>query len=173
MSLDSELDSFKELFKRQVAEQSSSALRWVSVESIDWGAKTMVCTDSEGLKYENILLGLGAKMVKPAPGSDCLIAIIEGDVTSGVLLYAESAELDERNGGTLGGLIIIAQLVEKINQLVGEINAINAVFNTHIHTTTATISATANVGVISPPTSNGADVTEFNKDDFEDTTITH
>lgn len=73
--------------------------------------------------------------------------------------------------GTLtnyGGLIIIEELTKKLNDLVSEVNSLKTYINTHIHTSAAAGSPTT------PPTTPSTQTfNQFNKNDFENTTITH
>jgi hypothetical protein len=64
------------------------------------------------------------------------------------------------NGGGLDGLVKINELTQKLNDLV-------QAFNTHIHTTTATI-GTGPVGSISAPTQTAQN---FSKSDYENNKI--
>ena len=75
------------------------------------------------------------------------------------------------NGGNLGGLVKIQELTDKLNNLVQEINAIKTKFNTHTHSVETT--APAGTWTTKPTTSSASDVSDFNKSDYEDTTIKH
>lgn len=75
------------------------------------------------------------------------------------------------NGGNLNGLVIIQDLTDKLNNLVSEFNAFVKVFNSHIHTTTATIGPGTIPGVLSAPTASASDASNFSKDDYENTKI--
>jgi len=77
------------------------------------------------------------------------------------------------NDGSNNGLIKITELTEKLNNLVSEINSLKDIFNSHIHTTTATIGATAVPGVIAPTTTTGSGVSNFSKDDYENENVKH
>ncbi len=57
------------------------------------------------------------------------------------------------NDGTNKGLVILANLVQKINQLENSLNGLIAVYNTHTHITTATVAATPTPGILAPTTS--------------------
>jgi hypothetical protein len=67
------------------------------------------------------------------------------------------------NGGKFDGLVKIKELTQKLNDLTNK-------FNSHIHATTATIGASAAVGVISATTSQAQ---AFDKSDYEDIKIKH
>lgn len=71
------------------------------------------------------------------------------------------------NGGENLGLINIADLTSKLNELVGTVNALIQKHNLHVH-------ICASPGSPSKPTDTPAETAEqFNKDDYEDTKVTH
>ncbi len=74
------------------------------------------------------------------------------------------------NGGGLDGLIVIQKLTDKLNELTQTVNDLITKYNSHIHTTTATV-AIGPVGVISPTTSTATAAKQFNKSDYENTKI--
>jgi len=55
----------------------------------------------------------------------------------------------EFNGGTLGGLAVVASLAQKYNDLKAAFESFKSNYNSHIHTTTATVGATPTPGIIS------------------------
>lgn len=75
------------------------------------------------------------------------------------------------NGGYNNGLVKIKELTDKLNNLAKEINAIKNKFNAHTHS----VETTAPVGtwITKPTTNSAADVSGFNKTDYEDTNIKH
>lgn len=85
-------------------------------------------------------------------------------------------DLTQVNGGENGGLINIQPLIDKINQLENALNSHIAIFNSHIHITTATVAATPTPGIIAPTTPGDATNTIAPitlKSDLEDTKFTH
>lgn len=92
MSLRDELDIFGQLFNRHLNDSMKATLRWVSPTEVDWDAQTMTAVDGDGLEFYDVLLGVGTTAVKPVIGTDCLIAIIEGDEATAFMLYADEAE---------------------------------------------------------------------------------
>jgi len=92
MSLKDELDQFGQLFKRRLNDSQKATLRWVAPTAVDWEAQTMTAVDGDGLEFFGVLLGVGTTAVKPVVGTDCLIAIVEGDEATAFLLYADEAE---------------------------------------------------------------------------------
>lgn len=61
------------------------------------------------------------------------------------------------NGGSNGSFIVIQSLVDRLNAIEDAHNGLVTTFNSHFHTTTATISASPVVGVITPPTASSTD----------------
>lgn len=75
------------------------------------------------------------------------------------------------NGGELDGLVVIQKLTDKLNDLKDTVNDLINKYNSHIHTTTATVGSSAAVGVISPTTSSATPAKPFSKADYENTKI--
>lgn len=92
MSLKSALDEFGGVFKNRLNSSAKASLRWVKVTAIDWNNLTMDAIDSDGLEYFDILLGVDSQAVKPKQETDCLIAIVENDEATSVLLSADEVE---------------------------------------------------------------------------------
>lgn len=102
MSLQGELDKFGQLFKQHLNGTMKATIRWVTADKVDWENQTMDASDGEGLEFFDVLLGVGTTAVKPIPGTDCLIAIIEGDDATSVLIYADEVEeVYLKSGGTI------------------------------------------------------------------------
>lgn len=74
------------------------------------------------------------------------------------------------NGGGLDGLVVIQKLTDKLNELKDTVNDLITKYNSHIHTTTATV-GTGPVGVISPTTSTATAAKAFVKSDYENIKI--
>lgn len=126
MTYKSELDRFGQLFKQNLNETVKATLRWVTCTVVDWEAQTMTATDSDELPYNEVLLGVGAVVVKPVLNTDCLIAIIEGDESTAFLLYADEAELTQFNGGENGGLALAQKIATNQESIKNYVEAINA-----------------------------------------------
>lgn len=73
------------------------------------------------------------------------------------------------NGGALGGLINIATLTEKLNDLRDDFNALVSSYNTHTHTGVTTGMGTSGFKA----QSDVDDADEFIQGDYEDTNVTH
>jgi hypothetical protein len=124
MSLKDELDQFHGLFKQHLNGTKQAALRWVTATEIDWNEKTMTAEDSDGLPYYDVLLGVSNVKVKPKPGTDCLIAILEGNEATAFLLYADEADLVEYNDGNNGGLANVPELKGQLEKMTTRIDGI-------------------------------------------------
>ena len=72
------------------------------------------------------------------------------------------------NGGDFKGLIKIEELTEKLNDLKDTVNDLIQKFNTHVHPG-VTIGAQATQATLTTQD----DAEDFDKDDYEDTKITH
>ncbi len=124
MTLKSELDEFAGLFKQHLRGAVKATLRWVDAESVDWENRTMTATDEDDLPYYDVLLGVGMMAVKPVKGTECLIAILEGDEATAFLLYANEAELIEFNQGLNGGVANTPELKMQLEKLTARVDGI-------------------------------------------------
>lgn len=138
---------------------AKAQLRFVECTAVNWKGKTMDAKGADDdVPYLDIFLGLGSVYVKPAVGSNCLIAMVDGESTAAFLLATEKADMVEVesrvvfNGGRNGELVKIEALTATMNKLV-------TAFNTHTHPSN---------GV--PPVKPAS---MFNKSDYADTKITH
>lgn len=158
-----------------------AVLKWAEVVKVDEDEKTMdVKVLSDELEMYDVQLGTGSVVLYPKVGTMCLVGLIEGLDTDGILISA--TEIDKMevtagteillNGGENGGLINIEALTDKINALVDS-------FNNHTH-----MLASGTVAVTGSPSaqSNPAPITvpaiqqkaqKLNKDDYEDIKVKH
>lgn len=103
-------------------------------------------------------------VVVPKVGSAVLIAdLSEGTRRDLVIVKYTEVESITINGGNLGGLVNIASLTEKLNDLVDK-------FNNHTHSVSTKGTATAQAGTAAA-TLNQAN--PFNENDYEDEKIKH
>lgn len=70
---------------------------------------------------------------------------------NGSMIEVENDGTVYLNGSNFGSLIKIAELVNRMNSIESAVDGLVSDFNSHIHTTTATI-GTGPAGVITPPT---------------------
>ena len=157
-----------------------------TVDEVDESARTCTCTPiNDGAQLFNVTLQAARSASTgfvqiPAANSHVVVTFLS-KYTAFVSLCVEVDKVllncDEitLNDGDNGGLIIIADLVNKINALEDAHNGLVQSFNLHTHNTTATISASAVVGVITPTTSQNSDIIAptTTVQDIENTKITH
>src|ERR1035437_5224092 len=122
MSLQTEADEFAMLFKRHLNGSMQAHIRWVTCQSVDWDAKTMIAVGiSDDLEYYDISLGFGSLIVKPTLNTDCLIAILEGQESVTWVLHASEVDAMVFNGGENDGLTNTTELktqLDKTNELL-------------------------------------------------------
>ena len=82
-------------------------LRWVTVDTVD---------KDNG--------GMGALCIYPKPGTTCLVGIVEGQETDAFLISANEVDEIVLNGGTLGGLVKVGELTERLNLIEKDINSL-------------------------------------------------
>ena len=157
-----------------------------TVDEVDESARTCTCTPiNDGAQLFNVTLqaarSASTGLVQiPKVNSQVVVTFLSKD-TAFVSLFVEVDKVllncDEitLNDGGNGGLIIIADLISKINALENAHNGLVQSFNLHTHVTTATISASAVVGVITPTTSQNTDIIAptTTAQDIENTKVTH
>jgi len=146
MSLKDELDTFYGLFKKHLNGANKATLQWVTCKSVNWGEGTMIAVDDEGLAFNDIMLGHGSMMVKPAIESDCLIGIVHGHEEMTFLISAESIDEVIYNGGDNGGLINIATLQENISSIKQFVEAINSALPTALNAIGSGAAASGSAG---------------------------
>ena len=171
MSLRDELDIFGQLFNRHLNDSMKATLRWVIPTEVDWDAQTMIAVDGDGLEFYDVLLGVGTTAVKPVKGTDCLIAIIEGDEATAFMLYADEAELIQFNGGDNGGLTIVPELKKQLDKMTARIDGIVDAINDQSVVATPQDGGTALLSLLRAQIAKIQDKEKF--DDIEDTKITH
>lgn len=102
-------------------------------------------------------------LIVPKVNTAVVVGSLSNDLSLLVVLAVDEVESITINGGKLGGLINIESLTQKINELV-------RTFNNHTHQVSTTGSATAQTGTAAAVTSKAS---ELNKQDYEDTKVTH
>jgi len=169
MTLKNELDRFSQLFKGHLNGSMKATLRWVSATEVDWPSTgsgdepTMTAVDGDGLEFFDVLLGVGTTAVKPVVGTDCLIAIVEGDEATAFLLFADEAELIVFNGGDNGGLIKILPTIAWMQKVNSDLQTLKTLLQTSpVAGNGALLAITFNPQTSAPEQS-----------DFEDEKITH
>ena len=117
MTMKAALDDFGQLLKNRLNGNVKATIRWVKVTEVDWSEQAMTAVDGDGLEFFNVLLGVGTTAIKPVVGTDCLIAIVEGDEATAFLLFADEAELIQFNGGENGGIVKISPTIAWMNKV--------------------------------------------------------
>ena len=157
------MDKYRELIQRlqAIADKAQKTVMYQgTVQSVE--GKT--CTVRFGslvipgvrirasLKDEN-----GELLVTPAVGSEVIAGTLHGDLNSLVVMACDKAQSITINGGSLGGLVNIGALTEKLNDLV-------TAFNAHTHPCPN--------GTTSPVLTE-QQASMFSKGDYEDTRVKH
>lgn len=107
-------------------------------------------------------------LIVPKAGTAVVVGSLSGDLSDLVVLLVDEVDRIELHGAKLGGLVNIGPLIEGMNAIV-------QAFNSHTHqvavgaVVTPGGNNTAPVQVPAP----GRPLDEFDRKDFEDTTIQH
>lgn len=79
------------------------------------------------------------------------------------------------NGGNNGGLVVVSDLVSRLNEIENSHNGLVLTFNTHLHTVSTAGTPVAHTGTAAPPTTSSSDTIApitFSTD-FENTDVNH
>lgn len=130
----------------------------------------------QGLEHKNVRLvsgfsqSLTTMVIKPAVGSTVLVAdLSNGKMRDLIVLMIEKAETVTFNGGELGGLIKIEELVTKLNTLEKDLNSLKTAFKGW---TPAPQDGGAALKTAVTTWANQS-ITETAKSDLEDETVKH
>lgn len=129
MSVESLANDFIVLFKRHLNGNSKAQIRMVVCQSVDWENRTMTAVDENALPYYNVALGLGAVMIKPTQGSECIISILDGEDSVAWLIHADEADEIVFRDGNNGGLTNTPELAEGLKKNNEILNAILSVIS--------------------------------------------
>lgn len=161
---------------KEIAGNGEERILFASVVSVDATEKTCeVLTLADEMTLFDIRLiannGDGI-LITPSVNSIvgvCMINEVEGFVA----LYSQVDSI-QYGDGSFDGLIKIGQLVTKINEIENLLTSLISNFNSHIHTTTATIGSSPTPGVISATTSTeSGSLTNTTQTELENENITH
>lgn len=176
-----EIDNMVRLMRKQNRAAMVVPTAWATCKEVDWDNYTMTATGTtDDLDYYEVLLGLGSYKLKPAVGAKCLLGTVADKPEAKYLIWADEVEsihivnnsqitLDlidgelHLNGSNLGGLIVIANLVNKLNALEQAVNNLATAYDAHGH---------GGNGAAPPPPS-GVSVTETQVEDIENETVKH
>lgn len=107
-------------------------------------------------------------LLVPRVGSPVIVGSLSGDLSQLAVLQMDAVERIEINGGKLGGLINIEDLVKKINLLVDVINQ-----HTHaIPSGGVVVGESANAAPVNVPAPSSK-LGKVTRSDFEDVTVKH
>jgi len=146
-----------------------------TIKSVEFPTCTVQPLDDEiEIDGVRLIANDDEKGIINVPSVDSIVIVNFLDSTNGFISLLSQIDSIGLRGDEFGGLIKIEKLVDKINRLEDKVNSLINKFNSHIHTTTATVSASAVVGVIAPTTSQETTVTPNTKiSDLENENITH
>lgn len=103
----------------------------------------------------------GELLVVPKIGSAVIVGSLSGDLGELAVLGVDAAETVTVNGGSLGGLVNIGELTERLNALV-------EAFNSHTHQVTV-----SHPGGTFTTVKPGGQAKKFVRGDYEDEKVTH
>ena len=139
------------------------------VESINEQESTCVVRVINGDRIEDVRLqqvkSSGMLMI---PSESSAVMVGWSDKTTAFISLYSQIDRVEFQDGSNGGLIIIQELTNKINELVASVNEINSAIKTHTHTSGGSGSPTT-----APIGYTVGDAVEFTKEDYENTNFTH
>jgi hypothetical protein len=178
--------TIKEIIERAAKGDDELYSVVATVNEVDESARTCTCTPIDGgaqLFDVRLQAGTGAEtgLVQiPTKESQVVVTFLSKD-TAFISLFVEvekvllNCEEVTINNGDNGGLVIVQELVNKLNALEEAHNGLVTSFNTHIHNTTATVGPSAVPGVITPTTSQNTDVIAPTTQvvDLENTKVKH
>lgn len=167
MSVDSIREALKGL--TQTNEEIYSIV--CSVKSLDVTKKTCDCTPKDG-SADLLGVRLMAKnqtgfFIIPKVNSDVVVTMINRS-TGYVALFSELSEI-QLNGKNYDGLVMINDLVTKLNNLENKLNTFMTTYNTHVHA--GVTSGTASTAVT--PSVIVGTLTPTIKADLENKTVLH
>lgn len=154
---------------QQIAREGGTLQGMFYVADVVSASDDECVVDIDGLQLSGVRTGAivddntNKLRIKPKAGSKVMVADLYGDKTQLMVVSFSEIESITINGGNLGGLVNIASLTEKLNDLVDK-------FNNHTHSVSTKGTATAQAGTAAA-TLNQAN--PFNENDYEDEKIKH
>lgn len=171
-------EQIRKAIRSMVEDMIPVTFRVAKVVSVDKIAQTCTVTlVKSDLELDEVLLSINETedwLVYPKVGSRVFIGIVENEKTFAFVSQVSEVDDIKWRGGGHGGLVIVGELVNKINRLEDRVNSLISRHNSHIHTTTATIGSGPTVGVIAPTTNQETSITPNTQvSDLENDKITH
>ena len=149
---------------------------FATVTSVDAVAKTceVVTLADEMTIFDVRLISNNGDGVLIIPSEASVVGICMINEVEGFVALHGQIDSIQYGDGSFDGLIKIADLVTKLNNLESLVTSLISNFNTHIHITTATVGATPTPGVIAATTSTeSGSITNTTQSEIENDKITH
>jgi len=132
-------EQLRNVFQGFAKGEDLAIIRYAKVISVNDEDRTVDCICDDDLEYYDVSLGLGTMILIPRLGSMILIGITENK-TDAYLLSADEVDRIEINAhtdiiinsGSLGGLVKVKELTERINKIEKDINSLKNVFKTWV-----------------------------------------
>lgn len=156
------MEALRQEINKMVKGQIPVQTQWVSVDSVDWDAKTMTCTDvSNGLQFFKVPLSLGSFTKKPVVGTKALVGLVENQGAAAYMIDCQAFEVllielengfkielkadgtGEINGATKGGLAIAGNIKREIDKLNSNMSILKTATNTALVAIDALIPGTS------------------------------
>jgi len=113
-----------------------------NVDSVDETNRTCVCTMIGGNSANTLdnvrLMASVDDGILNLPALDSTVTIILSTFTEPVIIAYSELDKIKFRGGDLGGLVIVGQLVERINKIENLLNNFITAYNSHTHPETGT-----------------------------------
>lgn len=146
-----------------------------TVVSVDTDNLTCVVELADETEIADVRLKAAIDEVKdgivqiPVVGSTVLVGSIGNKVGVRAVIMVSEVEETLFDGGENGGLIRIAELVEKLNNLENKVNDIVSKFNSHVHTGVSTGGGSSGT----TPTTVSGTLTTTQQSDLENEKVKH
>lgn len=121
------VEALKRAIIAQVKAQTPVQTLWAECQSTNAEEGTMVAV-VDGLEYDDVLLGLGADITVPEPGSKVLLGVVENQREATFLLFAERIAMRKLNGDVFGGLVKADVVAQELAALQADVNQLKQAF---------------------------------------------
>lgn len=125
-----EENEIRRAIKTLFDKEKKTTCAWYKCTAVADRTCTILLDAENDLKVEGILLGVSKSgvVVYPAVNTDVLVVFIDGSKTNGRVVDCEEAERIEFMGNDFSGLVKVTDLVDKLNALEDDLNALKKVF---------------------------------------------
>lgn len=121
-----------------------------TVSSVDTGELTCVCSPVNGnadiIDVRLMTIAGNGFLIIPAVNSKVTVSFL--DNSSGYVSQFSTVTEIQLNGDTYSGLVKIADLVTKLNNLENKVNDLITAMNTHVHTGVTTGAGSSAIGTV-------------------------